>query len=256
MALIQLPDGNSAEPCKICGTASPLFDVVDFNKSCQEAQNQFIARSGIPIYYNLCPECGFLFTTAFDSWSNIEISKNIYNSNYALVDPDFSEVRPVANASLVKKMLGSGYESISILDFGGGSGRFRDAMKDGGFKNTNSYDPYHADHKLPQETYDLITAFEVMEHAVRPIETLRTITRLLKPRGVVLFSTLLQPSDIHSIRLNWWYVAPRNGHISLFSAPALKYAWQQVQCNVKNARGHTMMAWRELPIFAENWGKR
>jgi len=253
MAQIRLPDGNLKETCKICGAASPLFDVVDFSKSCQELESKFFARSGIPIYYNFCPNCGFLFTRAFDSWTNEDFLDTIYNSDYSLVDPDFSDTRPIANAKLVIRMLNKADKSLSILDFGGGNGRFRDAMREGGFENTYSYDPYQAESHWPHATYDLITAFEVIEHAVSPMETLRTMSSLLKPQGIVLFSTLLQPKEIHSIRLNWWYVAPRNGHLSLFSAVALEHAWQKIGYNVRKSKGHLMMAWQDFPSFAHDW---
>ena len=35
-------------------------------------------------------------------------------------------------------------------------------------------------------------------------------------KGMVLFSTLVQPADIETQKLRCWYAAPRNGHISLF----------------------------------------
>jgi hypothetical protein len=41
----------------------------------------------------------------------------------------------------------------------------------------------------------------------------------------VLFSTLLSDGEIVRGRpLRWWYAAPRNGHISLFSAQSLRLA--------------------------------
>ncbi len=40
----------SPSNCKICGGASPLFGVVDFHKSCIEAQGKTLNLSGRPIY--------------------------------------------------------------------------------------------------------------------------------------------------------------------------------------------------------------
>jgi 2-polyprenyl-6-hydroxyphenyl methylase/3-demethylubiquinone-9 3-methyltransferase len=40
--------------------------------------------------------------------------------------------------------------------------------------------------------------------------------------GIILLSTLLQPADIDRQGLSWWYAAPRNGHVSLYSATSLE----------------------------------
>src|SRR5579875_2261389 len=80
--------------CKVCGGPSPLFGVVDFHKSCIEAQGRRLAYAGAPIYYRRCQRCAFLFTTAFDAWDFDAFRCNIYNDDYLTVDPDYVEVRP------------------------------------------------------------------------------------------------------------------------------------------------------------------
>ena len=40
-------------PCKVCGAPSPLDGVVDFNKSCSEAQGTLLPLRGMPVYYGL-----------------------------------------------------------------------------------------------------------------------------------------------------------------------------------------------------------
>src|SRR5688572_11644768 len=81
-------------PCKICGADSPLFGVCDFNRSCEEGRGKFLPLSGIAIYYRRCSSCGLLFTEAFDRWAEDEFKAHIYNGGYAVVDPDFEDVRP------------------------------------------------------------------------------------------------------------------------------------------------------------------
>jgi hypothetical protein len=45
---------------------------------------------------------------------------------------------------------------------------------------------------------------------------------LLADDGIIVFSTLLSDGQIKpNQRLSWWYAAPRNGHISLFSRKGL-----------------------------------
>ena len=107
---------SMVKACKVCGCPSPLFGVVDFNKSCIEAQGRRLSLSGIPIYYRRCPTCRFVFTDAFDTWSEQAFLKHIYNENYVVVDPDFVEVRPSLNAQAIGLAFAASRSEIRILD--------------------------------------------------------------------------------------------------------------------------------------------
>jgi hypothetical protein len=77
--------------------------------------------------------------------------------------------------------------------------------------------------------YDLVTSFEVLEHSPDPYGTLATLLSLLKPHGAVLVSTALQPPHVTS---DWWYIAPRNGHISLQSTRSLQHLAKRLGVHV------------------------
>jgi hypothetical protein len=47
------------------------------------------------------------------------------------------------------------------------------------------------------------------------------LAALLAPGGCIVFSQPLQPADIAVVRGSWWYIGPRNGHASIFTADAL-----------------------------------
>src|ERR1700709_13879 len=115
-----LPAG--AAPCKICDGPSPLFGVVDLNKSCVEVKGFGLALAGAPVYYRRCNVCGFAFTTAFEDWSRQDLVSHIYNEQYLTVDPDFEEVRPAGNAALIAEAFGGSRGAMRILDYGGGNG--------------------------------------------------------------------------------------------------------------------------------------
>src|ERR1700753_3372980 len=126
--------GNrDARDCKIGSGPSPLFGVVDFHKSCIEAQGQRLPLSGRPIYYRRCTACGFAFTDEFDDWSAETFLAHVYNSSYIHVDPDYTSVRPLSNASVVANTFRDARESIAILDFGGGNGVFASHLASQGF---------------------------------------------------------------------------------------------------------------------------
>ena len=195
--------------------------VVDFHKSCADVAGVRLPVSGIPVYYRRCEECGFVFTEAFDSWSIQEFAEHIYNDGYTAVDPEYDSIRPRNSARFVAGALAASRERITILDYGGGHGLLARTLRDVGFR-AESWDPFVEGGVPPSRVYEVITLFEVMEHLPDPTQTVAEIARLLAPGGMVLFSTLLQPEDMATQGLNWWYAGPRNGHISLYSAEALR----------------------------------
>jgi 2-polyprenyl-6-hydroxyphenyl methylase/3-demethylubiquinone-9 3-methyltransferase len=68
---------------------------------------------------------------------------------------------------------------------------------------------------------------------------------MLTPSGVVLFSTLVQPPELDSIGMAWWYIGPRNGHVSLFSERALAVAWQRHGFTVSSFSPDLHLAFRD-----------
>jgi len=236
-------------PCKVCGAASPLCGVVDFHKSCIEAQGKRLAISGVPVYYRRCQRCGFLFTTAFDAWDYDAFRRNIYNDDYILVDPDYVEVRPTGNAGVISSSFPNARESMTILDYGGGSGLLAARLREQGF-TASTWDPFSTFDQLPAERFDLITCFEVMEHVPFPQKTVAEMVSLMKTPGAILFSTLVQPAQIDQIGLNWWYASPRNGHISLYSTASLALLFQPHGLKVGSFSEGLHLAYGEIPQFA------
>jgi len=57
----------------------------------------------------------------------------------------------------------------------------------------------------------------VLEHAPDPLKTLIEIAARLSGDGAILVGQTLQPENIEEIAGRWWYLAPRNGHVSLFA---------------------------------------
>ncbi|MBV9851004.1 MAG: class I SAM-dependent methyltransferase [Armatimonadetes bacterium] len=211
----------ASAPCKCCGADAPLYGVADFHKHCNVTAPGTLALSGIPIYYHRCRECGFLFTAAFDNWTPDDFSRHVYNDEYVLADPDFQAARPANNAHLICHLFG-GTPSLSILDYGGGNGRTAALLREAGFRDVDTYDPFVPAHAAkPARRYDLVISIEVLEHSPQPRATLEEMDSLVAPDGLILFSTLLQGADLETCGMNWWYIGPRNGHVSLHSRQSL-----------------------------------
>jgi len=237
-------------PCKICQQPAPIYGNVDFNRSCEVPNGIKLPSLGIAVHYRRCSGCGFLFTDAFDDWSEADFKKHIYNDSYHAVDPDYKDVRPRANAALARDLFGADKAHRRVLDYGGGNDILCAELRSIGFPVAVTYDPFVTDHARPPEgTFDLITCFETLEHMPDPLAGIGTITTHLADPGLVLFSTLLQPDNINQLQLNWWYVGPRNGHVSLFSRDALAKAWSHYGCHAVSLNANVHIAFRSLPTF-------
>jgi SAM-dependent methyltransferase len=240
--------------CPVCGGACLLVDVVDFNKSCEEAKGKFLSRTGISVHYMICRDCSFCFAPEFMTWPFEKFKENIYNDEYVLVDPDYIEARPRANASNLISMFGDRGQTIRHLDYGGGDGLLVEILRKTNWKST-SYDPFvNKDVDLKQfGKFDLVTAFEVFEHVSNVQELMSNLCSLLAPSGLILFSTLLADGNIHTHqRINWWYASPRNGHISLFSRKSLDILAKQRGFHFGSLSVGTHVFFTNVPSWAEH----
>ncbi len=205
--------------CKVCGGPASLFDVVDLNKHCAEDNPYQFGLSGIPVYYERCARCGFIFTRHFDDWNSERFAEVIYNTDYGKIDGDYSSARPLAAAACFAESFPHA-KALSILDYGAGSGVFAARLKELGFAGVTDYDPFSRPAR-PAAAFDVITCIEVLEHAPEPHGTMRDVLSFAHADTVILFSTLVQPDDIETRRGAWWYIGPRNGHISIYTDIAL-----------------------------------
>lgn len=240
-------------PCKCCSETAILYGVVDFNKNCEVQRNKHVLPvSGIPVYYFRCPACQLIFTTFFDNFTEQDFLTYIYNGDYILVDPDYVSVRPKSFAEGITALF-SQQKHISILDYGGGNGLLERLLEASGFSDVDTYDPFSSAYSVkPNRRYDCILSFEVFEHSVNPYHTLQEIDGLLKPDGIVIFSTLTQPQDIDDTGLSWWYVGPRNGHVTIHSVQSLQAVAQKFTFSLAHFNSGLHLLFREIPEFARH----
>lgn len=215
---------NKLPSCPVCQGPCLHLDQVDFNKTCEDHKaGRIFPEAGEPVAYALCAQCGFCFAPALCAWPPEEFSRRIYNDQYVLADPDYVDQRARSNAGQLAEVFGDHVRGVRHLDYGGGGGLLARLLREAGWQST-SYDPF-ADAGVPMESlgrFDFITAFEVFEHVPDPHQLVANLRKLLTPTGVVMFSTVVSDGNIRLGRpLDWWYAAPRNGHISLFSRNSL-----------------------------------
>jgi len=239
--------------CGVCEGEALLHDVVDFNTSCGEQSGGVkFPRSGEAIYYARCRNCGFTFAPAMCKWTLEQFAERVYNDDYAKVDPEYLHARPDANAAQMLRMIPNAPSAMRHLDFGGGEGLMSEMLFQAGW-DSQSYDPFVDLGVSPQTLgqFDLITAFEVFEHVPDVRSLARSLSSLLRPEGVVLFTTLVSDKYLfEDKRITWWYASPRNGHISLFTRNALYRIAQHMGFQFMSFTDVFHAYWRGRPAWA------
>jgi SAM-dependent methyltransferase len=238
--------------CPICAASCSPLGEVDFNKCCGDGVHTVLPRSGVGISYVLCDQCRFCFAPELATWSLEHFETRIYNAEYVVVDPDYLDTRPRANANSLLATFGERGKDFRHLDYGGGRGLLSDLLREKGWQS-ESYDPF-VDRSVSLQDlgpFDLVTAYEVFEHVPDVRRLVADLASLLNPDGVVLFSTLLSDGNlIPGHPLSWWYAAPRNGHISLFSARSLAALGAIEGFSVGSFSQDLHAFWRNIPPWA------
>ncbi len=241
---------DQATPCKLCSHICPPFDVVDFNKFCSGTNFYGFGTAGIPVTYYRCPWCRFLFTRFFDDWSPEDFRRFVYNDDYVRVDGAYVSARPKKDAEAVAALLDGLPKNLRILDYGSGSGIFGRELGARGYSDVTSYDPF-AQPEPPSGDFDLVTLFEVIEHVPDSQAVLRDVQRMLRPGAAILFSSGFQPPHITTLRGNWWYVGPRNGHCSIFSIDAMAMVVERLGLSLRGESGLcALQSWPPSDITA------
>ena len=238
--------------CPVCQRPTTPFGAVDFNKSCEEVNGTFFERSGELVPYSRCGSCGFVFGPQFLTWSDQDFEENIYNDNYPLVDPENERKRPLHFAKLVDDLFGAHKQDIRHLDYGGGSGLLSRTLSEGGW-TSRSYERFLDQDVLSgDEKFDLITAFEVFEHAPHPHRMMEEILSVAHERTLILYTTYVSDEDIkEGDNLDWWYVAPVNGHVSIYTKASLEALARRYGLGFGSFNSQLHCFVRQVPAWAE-----
>lgn len=217
--------------CPVCIGRSSWFCTLDFAVCGNDYFTGYrnFAETGLDILYFRCQQCGFLFSPCFWDFTIDDYRRFIYNDTYVLADPPFDVERPLRDAATLHRLLSLTDGNLRIIDYGGGRGSLAARMREYGFPDCVSYDPiYGGGDPAPKGPFDVIACFEVIEHVKEQREFAQSIKKLLSSRGFMLLSTQVQPSDLRQDGAPWWYIEPRNGHISIHTLESLKFLfWKQ-----------------------------
>ena len=198
--------------------------------------------------YHRCDRCAHMWSPEHRGWSIEDFAARIYNAEYGKVDPDYLDRRPRGNADMLEQMLGKHKEVIRHLDYGGGNGLLSHLLKERGWQS-RSWDPYTNEGELWSGQYDLVTCFEVFEHEAHPDRLVNALMAVVDEPGLIFFSTALSDGAVRD-KLEWWYAAPRNGHVSLYSERSLHALFRPFGFAVASLSSNFHMAFRNPPPWA------
>jgi methyltransferase family protein len=191
--------------CHICGNVSDAF-------------GSALVLSKHQVKYFRCVSCGFIQTET-PHWLEEAYSEAISSLDTGIM------WRNMHNAHMTSRLITVLFpKATRFLDYAAGHGTLVRLMRDRGFdfywsdryaKNLHSRGFEH----VPGCRYDLLTAYEVLEHLPSP---LTDIAAMLDLSDNVLVTTEVVPEPAPEPP-NWWYYAAKSGqHISFYSAASLQ----------------------------------
>ena len=167
--------------------------------------------------YRQCEACGYVFIVE-PHWL-----EEAYSTAIAALDTGIV-TRNLWLADATSALLGLSLRHVRrSLDYGGGSGLLVRLMRDRGhdFHWHDAYSPNLLAGGFESDagaTYDMLTAFELVEHLDEPVATIDAMHALAP---VLVVSTELLPAGTSGVD-DWWYFAPESGqHIGFFTTRSL-----------------------------------
>lgn len=204
------------------------------------------------VQYFRCNNCGFIQTEK-PYWLVESYSNAITRTDLGLVN------RNIVLSGITKSVILTLYNSdAKFVDYGGGYGLFVRLMRDNGF-NFYLFDKYcqnllaqgfDVDENFTKDgrnCCELLTAFEVFEHLVHPLEE---IEQMLHFARSILFSTLIVPSPTPKLE-DWWYFGLEHGqHVALYSRKSLSILAQKHKLYLySNGSSLHLLTEKRIPTF-------
>jgi 2-polyprenyl-3-methyl-5-hydroxy-6-metoxy-1,4-benzoquinol methylase len=206
--------------------------------------------------YIQCPSCHCLFvehppfekvrTKGLQNWAE-QVSRNSIQFE---ISPDI-----VHRVELLKTY--GKKTHARLIDVGCGKGDFLVYAKNNGFDviGMDIISPFIPQLKkqgipvvsklssIADESYDIVTCFDVIEHTVNPQQLLEECYRILKPDGIVFFTTPNGSSISKRILKNHWWVLNPEGHYVLFTPNALTLCLKKISLNCIEMKTNTFTQW-------------
>lgn len=206
--------------------------------------------------YQQCKFCGTFFVIRVPSKEKIITSLNAWAKGIVQQDYSISPLSKVVHRRL-KTVYGFFQKRHSLIDVGCGRIEFLLYAKKLGFlvSGLDIAEPIikqlHDSHipaftslsQISDETFDIVTNFDVIEHTTNPRNFLKEINRITKKNGTLYLSTPNAASI--SARLlgeSWWVFGPK-GHYTLFSPVSIRVLLDQFGFSIISMETNTITQW-------------
>ncbi len=217
--------------CKIC------------NNETEKAITTLVLNKYEAVYY-YCTKCKFLFAGE-PIWLGEAYKNSINISDTGILQRNQIFVR--MTSTLIYFFLN---KSDRFLDYAGGYGIFTRLMRDIGFDFY--WDDKYSQNLLARgfeisesdrKRFEAVTAFEVFEHLVNPLEELE---KMIQYSDNIIFSTELLPENIPNPN-DWWYYGFEHGqHISFYSYKTLEFLADIYNLNFYSFGGYHLFSKKRL----------
>lgn len=187
-------------------------------KICQHDTRELVHPSNGQVFHE-CLNCHFISKDpAFYLSSEKELAQYEHHEN-SIEDPRYVAFFEKFLQAAVFPFVNDGKQAF---DFGSGPSPVLAQIleRDHDYQVT-IYDLfYEPDTEYKNQTYDLITTTEVMEHIPDPIETFKELKALMKEDSILSVMTLFHPKDEKKL-WGWHYIRDFT-HISFFTPEAMQ----------------------------------
>lgn len=209
----------------------------------------------------ICGSCGLAFVSPIPRVGRIlgtinKVSGTFYKEY--VKEKKYYDVYFGEKLEEIKKIKSTGF----LLDVGCGPGTFLKLAQEGGFKvsgvelsneavsfcKKEGLNVYHGtinSNKLRSKRFDIITAFQLLEHVQKPDKFLNGIYRRLKPNGIILLTTPDREGIAPRILGKHWFGYYNLEHNYYFTITSLK--------NLINKAGFNTLTYKRESIRSINF---
>jgi 2-polyprenyl-3-methyl-5-hydroxy-6-metoxy-1,4-benzoquinol methylase len=219
-------------------------------KACPNGCKQQLTPSGITVLggeLNRCGVCGQLVSSTTEAryqeanahWNKPEGSWPDARSYKRLLRRRTRDIRNLTG------LLDKKPSEVRLLDVGCSNGAFvhiansfgmaaegadtaAEAIADGKNRGLHLHLGYLQDIGFKNESFDVVTMYEVIEHVASSADLIRECVRILRPNGILLIGTGNPDSWTRMIRKGKWdFLNDHVGHVNFYSPHSLKIAAPQ-----------------------------
>ncbi len=219
--------------CPNCGSNN---FIVLFESNIKDIKGNIIDTKQLGHYgrHVKCLNCGMIYVNPIEREDKIR-DDYIEGEIESALDTESRLFATISQVKLLKRYKNGG----KLLDIGCGEGFFLYNASKVGFlptgieisKTKSSYGNKYfglniirkslTEINFPNYSFDAVTLWQVLEHLPYPLETLKEISRILKPGGVIIVSTPnISGIPARILKKRWWNI--RRPHINQFTPKTLR----------------------------------